>query len=178
MDSNSTPDCCEGSCPDPCCYQQPVPTGCDSCPQVCWSCVYDFLQPGERVVGKPIIAGGLVFVTSFTPTNTAATDLCQAGGAGYLYAFDYMCKPFPFGFSPIQDPTLIAEQFTVTTGGQTATYGLKVNLGSGVPSQPVLNSSGNYLFTQMSTAKMVVTPVNLLEKMNQIQGWREQPTAN
>ena len=151
-------DCCEGTCPG-----------------TCWYCVYDLMQPGERVIGKPLIAGGIVFFTTFTPTVTTGADVCQAGGTGYLYAFDYECKPWPVGFLPIQDPTLIAEQYQVTVSGQTQTYGVRLNLGSGVPSQPVLDPGGNQVFVQFSTAKMGVVRVNLLDPTNQIQGWREQP---
>jgi type IV pilus assembly protein PilY1 len=151
-------DCCEGTCPG-----------------TCWSCVYDLMQAGERVIGKPLIAGGIVFFTTFTPSVITGADVCQAGGSGYLYAFDYQCQPWPPNFLPIQDSTLIAEQYQVTVNGQTQTYGVRVNLGSGVPSQPVLDPGGNQVFVQFSTAKMGVYRVNLLDPMNQIQGWREQP---
>jgi len=68
---NSTPDCCESNCSDS-----------------CWSCVFDFNQPGEKVLYSPLVASGLVFVTSFVPDD----DPCSAGGRGYLYILKYDCK--------------------------------------------------------------------------------------
>ncbi len=115
-----------------------------------------------------------MFFTSFTPTNTASTDACQAGGTGYLYAFDYQCGAFPQGFLPIQDHTVITEQFGPPGGD--VIYGVRVNLGSGVPSQPILDPTGQNIIIQESTAQLKRVGVNLLEKMNQIQGWREQPS--
>ena len=44
--------------------------------------------------------GGVVFVTTFIPTNVSATDLCDAGGTGYLYVFDYQCAAFSTRLQP------------------------------------------------------------------------------
>ncbi|MGO9116404.1 MAG: hypothetical protein ACLQPD_02210 [Desulfomonilaceae bacterium] len=117
-----------------------------------------------------------MFFTSFTPSTTVATDVCQAGGTGYLYALDYECQAFPAGFSPFTDATVIAEQFGITSGGTTYSYGAKVNLGSGVPSQPILDPTGNHIIIQESTAKLQSVSVNLLDKSNQVQGWRKAPS--
>ena len=116
-----------------------------------------------------------MFFTTFTPSVTEGADVCQAGGTGYLYVFDFQCQPFPAGFLPIQDTTMISEQYQVTVNGEDLTYGVKVNLGSGVPSQPILDPTGTHVIVQESTAKLQRIGVDLLEKMSQIQGWREQP---
>jgi type IV pilus assembly protein PilY1 len=87
MSSEGNGDCCEAqsgtsvACNDPGLANPP-----------CWQCVYDLPLPstagqaGERVTNKALIAGGLVFVTSFLPP----ADRCTAQGEGYLYIFDYM----------------------------------------------------------------------------------------
>ena len=77
FDSNCTwvkdgePDCCQTTCED-----------------ACWSCVYDFHQPGERILYSPLVAGGLVFLTTFVPND----DPCSSGGKGYLYILKYDCN--------------------------------------------------------------------------------------
>ena len=128
-------DCCEGTCPG-----------------TCWACVFDLLQPGERVIGKPLIAGGLVFFTSFTPTNTASTDACQAGGTGYLYAFDYQCGAFPQGFLPIQDHTVITEQFG-PPGGDVSTESGSI-WGRVCRANLYLDPTGQNIIIQESTAQL------------------------
>jgi type IV pilus assembly protein PilY1 len=148
------PDCCESSCASP-----------------CWACVFDLLESGEKVIGKPLIAGGVVFFTSFKPVTN---DPCNAGGEGYLYAFDYMCRPFPPGFNPIQDNSLGVETFPGPTGQSDVISGARANLGAGVPSQPVLDSSGKFVIVQTSNAELFRVAVGLEERMQQIRGWAEK----
>ena len=121
------PDCCESSLQFTC--------------KPCWACVFDLRgdKTGEKVIGKPLIAGGVAFFTSFKPRHN---DTCKAGGAGYLYAFDYMCRPFAPGFNPFQDNSLGVETFPGPAGQPDVISGARVSLGAGVPSQPVLDSSG------------------------------------
>ncbi len=158
-----TPDCCEGTCPG-----------------TCWSCIYDLQTTGERVIGKPLIAGGVVFFTTFVPSalSVATSASCQAGGTGYLYAFDYCCNEpdcpgWSVGYNPLGDPTAAAVNFQKSSDG--TLYGVQVNLGAGVPSQPVLNSAGNNVIIQMSTAQIKSVGVNLAQPQNQVQGWHEPP---
>jgi hypothetical protein len=143
------------------------------------------------MIGKPLIAGGVVFFTTFVPsglstTSTTTSASCQAGGTGYLYAFDYCCgqtdpagqpscPKWPPAYSPIENATAVAVSFPRPGGG---IYGAQVNLGTGVPSQPILNSAGNTVLIQMSTAQIQSVGVNLLNPPNQVQGWREQPSSN
>ncbi len=166
---NAVPDCCDAN--------NPLCTGSIRDPNgpACWDCIFDLTTPGERVIGKPLIAGGLVFFTSFSPTaaNPGANqnDLCQAGGTGYLYVLDYMCQPFTAGFYPIADQTLVVENFNTTGTHGALLYGQKVNLGSGVPSSPVL-LNGNQVAVQTSLGNISVTKVNIPGTF-QVQGWRE-----
>jgi len=153
-------DCCQSSCTDP-----------------CWQCVFDLLDQGEKIIGKPVIAGGVVYVTTFVPTTN---DPCQSGGSGYLYAFDYQCRPI-FRVPP-EGTRLIAFR-----GGEPGfMYGARMSLGVGVPSQPVLDSTGKFIIVQTSQAE--ITRVELGpggpdggsgmpppgEKMIQIKGWTER----
>jgi len=166
INASGTPDCCEATCPG-----------------TCWECIYDLQQPGERMVGKPLIAGGVVFFTTFvpsgltTPTGTTISTSCQAGGNGYLYAFDYCCgqsgcQGWEVGYSPLTNPTSASVTFPRSGGG---IYGVQVNLGTGVPSQPILNSAGNTVLIQMSTAQIQTVGVTLSQPPFQVQGWRELP---
>ncbi len=66
--------------PDSCCIS--------NCDNSCWSCIFDFNQPGERMVFSPLVAGKLVFLTTFVPND----DPCSSGGKGYLYILKYDCK--------------------------------------------------------------------------------------
>jgi type IV pilus assembly protein PilY1 len=147
-------DCCESTCTSP-----------------CWHCVFDLQESGEKVIGKPLIAGGVVFFTSFKPVTN---DPCNAGGEGYLYAFNYLCQPFAPGFNPIQDRSLGVETFSGLTGQEGSISGARVTLGAGVPSQPVLDSSGKFVIVQTSNAELFRVSVALQEKMQQIKSWIEK----
>jgi type IV pilus assembly protein PilY1 len=159
--ANDVADCCEDDCVS-------------TTARPCWNCVYDLTDKGEKVINKPLIAGGIVFFTTFSPL-TKSQDVCKAGGIGYLYAFDYMCQRFPEGFNPIAD--LAAGQmmtlFKANNSG-TEIFGAKVELGLGVPSQPVLDSTGNYLIIQRSTAEISRVAVNLLTPVANLKGWKEK----
>ncbi len=155
-----TPDCCESNCNS-------------TSPTPCWSCIYDLQQTGEKIINKPLIAGGVVFVTSFVPISSAS-DVCGVGGAGYLYAFDYMCQAFPPGFNPIPDGNNMVTFGGGSGGGSTAgIYGTRVDLGLGVPSQPVLDSSGQYVIVQTSSGQLSRVGVNLLSPPANLKGWKE-----
>jgi len=149
------------------CCQSPYPGSCSSSP--CWQCVFDLLDPSEKIIGKPVIAGGVVFVTSFIPTTN---DPCQAGGSGFLYAFDYLCRPFAKGFLPIDQGS--SGLLVFPTSGADTISGARVSLGLGVPSQPVLDSTGKFIIVQTSNAEIFRVGVNLEEKTTQIKGWTEK----
>ncbi|MEW6532613.1 MAG: PilC/PilY family type IV pilus protein [Thermodesulfobacteriota bacterium] len=166
-----------------------------SCSNPCWKCVYDLAfpvagdaqckwtvagsttpkdckagDPGERITSKALIAGKLIFVTSFLPPP----DPCTFVGQGYLYIFHYSCSPFPDGFNPLTDPGDRLLAFYINKPGSTSdVLGLRLPLGSGMPSEPILDSSGKHVLIQMSTAEIKKIGVELLEKPFSFKGWRE-----
>lgn len=171
-------DCCESA--NPTCSTTP-----------CYKCIYDFRNPcdsgsdacvtpldlesgvalgkaGERMLGKPLIAGGMVFITTFVPPF----DPCGFTGQGYLYAFDYMCQPFPKDYVPFPKDSVVI--IPAASGGG-APGGYVVKLGSGVPSRPVMDSRGENLIIQMSdgTIKRIETDLGA-NKPVQFKGWRER----
>ncbi|GEM_PF-1561085 len=172
----------------------------DECGSPCMACVYDLTYPdalphgadtgaatpaltdggspaGERITSKPLIAGGLVFVTSFVPPTTP----CKPLGQGYLYIFEYQCKPFPAGYNPLRDSDLV--HFGISTGDPNnpddpgVQYGTVVELGEGMPSEPVLNASGDTVIIQMSNADILKIEVDMLSKAFQLKGWQEKASG-
>ncbi len=157
--ADGSPDCCEGSCSGS-----------------CWSCVKDLSIAGERVVDSALVAGGVVFFTTFVPKD----DPCAAGGDAYLYAVDYLCRPMtldPFqksGFAKVNktpDQLQSGEYTEVKDGGQVQAYVLK--LGEGMPSRPVMDSSGEYLFIQTSNGEIHRLKVDLPSPVEK-SGWKQQ----
>ncbi len=159
------PDCCQNSCSDP-----------------CWSCVYDLthptnsdVNPAERAINKVAIANGWVYVTTYQPPS----DQCEAFGPGYLYIFDYMCRSFRREDAPLN----IAEAENIAqhtnAQGETVVGGLVVNLteieggAPGVPSPPVLDSSGAVII-QLSNASIIRIPPDPGRYTPPIEGYRER----
>jgi type IV pilus assembly protein PilY1 len=139
LKSATEPDCCQGSnCNTDVCSG--VPEKCTPC----WNCIYDFGTPGERVIGDPLIAFGLVYFTTYIPETTE----CSAGGHGWLYVLDYRCLPLDSGYNPINNPF-------ARTVHQVGQSGARVDLGTGMPSEPVMDSTGQFVFVQKSDATVV-----------------------
>jgi type IV pilus assembly protein PilY1 len=163
FDQGSDPprgDCCE--------------SGNSTCTNPCYACIYDLTLPtgdtgGERIVGKPLIAGGLVFVTSFVPPD----ETCDFSGEGYLYVFDAACIPLEDVTTIIpgaSSPALVALGFG--SGATRVDYGLRLSLGAGMPSRPVLDSRGENVIIQMSDGTLKRIGVGLPGKPVQVKGWR------
>jgi type IV pilus assembly protein PilY1 len=140
----------------------------------CWSCVYDLLSTGERVIDSALVAGGLVFFTTFIPK----TDPCAVGGSAYLYIFNYQCGALsidPFANSGF---ALKTSETQVTQGGQyaalTSGAGYVAMLGSGMPSRPVLDSSGEYVFIQTSDGRIHRIKVELETPPMIPMGWKQE----
>jgi len=162
--SDGTQDCCESACASPA--------------NPCWDCIYGLNFPGERVVDSALVAGGLVFFTTFIPKS----EPCSAGGDSYFYVLDYQCGSLttnPFGQSnfvlrsSVQDLTNPGDYAAVTEGTKTVAYVAK--LGPGMPSRPVLDSSGEYVFIQTSDAQIHKIKVELLFQPFELRGWKEEP---
>ncbi|MHC1744486.1 MAG: pilus assembly protein [Syntrophobacteraceae bacterium] len=154
-----------------------TPDTCTNSSTPCWSCVYDLTHPGERVVDSALVAGGLVFFTTFVPT----TDPCASGGYSYLYVLDYMCgivDPNPLRNAGFKDKgafssvTQTGDFGKISQGTQTAGYGAM--LGPGMPSRPVLDSSGEYIFVQTSDGVIHRIKVDLPMKPMELKGWKEE----
>jgi len=142
----------------------------------CFQCVFDFDQPGERVVDSALVAGGLVFVTTFIPND----DPCVSGGGdSYLYVFDYMCRPL--SYDPLQYSGLEHEWLGLGGGWTpgnlppgTQASAVRASLGEGMPSHPVLDSSGKYVLVQTSDAQIHRIRVELPVRPLYLKGWKEK----
>lgn len=174
-------DCCETSnaqCTGTPCYQciydlrNPCLSGSDGCvaPTESQDWPADgHTPPGERILGKPLIAGGMVFVTTYVPPF----DACTYTGRGYLYVFDYMCQPFPQDYNPFpgEETTIIPS----ASGGTTNPSAFMLGLGSGLPSRPVIDSLGQNVIIQMSDGTLKRFPIDLgMNRPLQFKGWRER----
>jgi type IV pilus assembly protein PilY1 len=147
----------------------------------CFKCVFDLPNPGERVIGSALVAGGYVFFTTFVPNSAK----CAAGGSGFLYVLDYMCRP-------LRNPGTVigggsgggggsGNKFLDSRGGgwtsapPSSTGAVQVSLGEGMPSPPVLNSTGTAMFIQMSNSKIQEPKVDLGPgARSKIHGWTRQ----
>jgi Tfp pilus tip-associated adhesin PilY1 len=145
--------------------------------------VYDFGSPSERVIGKAALLGGYVFFTTYIPAKTTETTGCSTttavAGSGYLYIFDYRCRPF--SDNPLPSLGTRADSGYLTTdgtgGGGSQFFGGKIGLGSGMPSQPVLDSKGESVIVQKSDAalkRIKVDPFGGGKKDGDIAGWTER----
>jgi type IV pilus assembly protein PilY1 len=143
-----THDCGETNCPQP---AKPS----NACVDPCWNCIYDLTSPadllsaGERVVRKALIAGGLLFFTTNTPPSTQ----CESQGSSKLYVLSYNCDVIPGSKSIFMDASLHA--IGLKTGSVNAydPRGWVVDLGAGVASNPVLDSTNNVVI-QMSNGDL------------------------
>jgi|GEM_PF-4736873 len=143
----------------------------DDCTASCWSCIYDFASPAERVIGKAVISGGLVFFTTFAPEDAD----CSAGGRGWLYVLNYRCQAFEDGLFPVVAAGGHAVSSLTTTGSTPQLFGVKVDLGSGMPSRPVLDSKGENVIIQKSDATLIKLGVSTSNTGRvTFQGWKTE----
>ncbi|MGQ9795427.1 pilus assembly protein [Desulfosoma sp.] len=146
---------------------------CDNSSVNCWTCIRDLTIPGERVVDSALVAGGVVFFTTFVPKH----DPCAAGGDAYLYAVDYMCRPMPFNpfqnFKPgtANSPEDLKVGEYMSLGTEPQAYVLK--LGEGMPSHPVLDSSGKYLIIQTSDGTIHRLQMHIPKPVKNT-GWKQR----
>jgi type IV pilus assembly protein PilY1 len=118
-----------------------------------------------------------VFFTTFVPTS----EPCAVGGYSYIYVVDYMCgnvNPDPFRNSGFHSQIDLSQ---LTQGGDYArisqgsqTVGYAAMLGPGMPSRPVLDSSGEYVFIQTSDGRIHRIKVELPIRPMELKGWREE----
>jgi hypothetical protein len=146
-----------------------------ACQADCYQCLLDLPGDGERVVDSALVAGEMVFFTTFIPnTNTA----CTAGGSAYLYALDYLCQSLPldpFSKSGLSYNWLGASGWSETTISNIQDVkAIRAYVGPGMPSRPILDSSGNYVFVQTSDARIHRIKVELPQNPLQVKGWKEE----
>lgn len=122
-------------------------------------------KPGERIIGKPLLAGGTVFFTTYTPPH----DACGFTGKGILYAFNYMCEAMEGNpFDTLDTVAVPGPGGVDNPAGYVA--GEPV---TGVPSRPVLDSRGENVIVQMSDGTLKRYKVDLGDnKPLQFRGWR------
>jgi len=73
----------------------------------------------------------------------------------------------------VQNVTSTGDYAAITEG--TKTVGYMAKLGPGMPSRPVLDSSGEYVFIQTSDAQIHKIKVELLFQPFELKGWKEEP---
>lgn len=75
---------------------------------------------GEKILSDPVVFGGAVYFTTFTPAS-GSTSPCQSGGTGRLYGVNYL-----------------------TGGGALSSGARSVTLsGTGIPSSPIISMNPN-----------------------------------
>ena len=137
------------------------------CSKPCYSCILDLPGAGERIFSQALVAGGLVFFTTFQPN----TEVCGGGGNGYLYVVDFMCRKLsknPFGGSGLAAEWLTSSGWTEGAASGSA---VRANLGSGMPSRPVLDSTGEHVLIQTSDARIHRIKIDL-PYMDFLKGWK------
>jgi len=154
---NSHPDCCQKPCSA----------------NSCFSCVLDFTEQGERVINQALVAGNLVFVTTYV---TNEEHPCP--GISYLYVYDYMCRPLHT--NPLHNSDLSNIEYKNADNSWSNSFisdqtkVVRVKLGPGAPSKPILDSAGEHVLVQTSDAKIHKVKVTLPQKPIYIQGWKEE----
>ena len=100
---------------------------------------YITLNPGEKVVGSPLVYDQIVYFVTYTPPTTMMMDNACGDGTAKLYAVYYL-----------NGGGTITTSNGTTTISNTATSSSAANqstvIGSGVPSAPVI-SNGNLIIT-------------------------------
>ena len=74
----------------------------------------NFAGQGEKVLGDPLVFGGVVYFTTFTPDQSG--DPCSYGGDANLYGVDY-----------------------ITGAGKLSDGDRSMNIGTGIPTAPVIS---------------------------------------
>lgn len=123
--------------------------------------------PSERVVAKSLVAGGVVFFTTFIPD----TDVCESNGSAWLYALDYETglPPKDIVFD-INGDGKYDDDDVLYHGGLHYPAGA-IPIGSGKPSAPVLKD--NMIFVNTTDARMSGIPVNLPKLKAKAAAWKD-----
>lgn len=109
---------------------------------------------GERITQPATVVEGVVYATSFAPSN----EPCLSGGTSWLYAVDY------------QDADAIDsdEDGTATLDERSE------ELGAGVASRPVINLAGEEVIVQTSDARLTIRDLAVSPQRMNVRAWRER----
>jgi type IV pilus assembly protein PilY1 len=127
----------------------------------------DFVEnSGERVTASPLVAGGIVFFTTFEPD---IKDPCKAGGIARLYAvqYDTGCPP--------ESPVLDVNGDGVVDEGDKIGGAVprSIIIGHGLPSDIIFNPADNQIIIQTSDTTIHAITVKLLGERIKIDSWRQ-----
>jgi len=139
------------------------------CSTDCYKCIMDLTTPGEKVINQPLVAGELVFFTTYVPQ----TSTCGTGGVGYVYVVDYMCRPL--ASDPFRESGLVSTIFYGDNGSDYSA--VRASLGSGMPSRPVLDSTGEHILIQTSDAEIKRIKIDL-KVQDYLKGWQEETVGD
>jgi type IV pilus assembly protein PilY1 len=113
-----------------------------------WYRLLDDTDPSERVISKPAILGGGVYVPTFIPND----DVCGFGGESYFYALYY--ETGTAYYRP-----LLPHGTTAVEGQTYESVNFRMPLGQGMPPPSVGihagREEGATAFLQMSTGEVV-----------------------
>jgi len=96
---------------------------------------------GEKILNPPTVFGGVVYFTTYTPSQSA--NPCEAGGSSTLYAVDY-----------------------TTAAGQLSDESRTLSLGDGMASAPIVSVSRDSSTGQLSGSVFVNTSTGGLQNAN------------
>lgn len=141
----------------------------------CFPCSLDLTTTGERVTDSALVAGGYVFFTTFFPDS----DRCSGSGNSSLYVMDYMCRKLA-NSSVIGGANahlnVGSTSWSSGPAGTNAVAALKIALGRGMASRPVLDSTGTNLLIQTSENKLIRINLDMTDAIRSIiRGWNTGP---
>ena len=124
--------------------------------------------PSERIIAKPLVAGGVVFFTTFTPDN----DVCAGNGEAWLYALDYETGLPPANpvFDINQDQKFNEDDMIDYGAGPTPVGGIYI--GRGLPTSPVLEDKILFVTTTENPGSGI--PVNLPDLQAKLKSWLDK----
>jgi len=130
---------------------------------------FDLPNTGERVTSTSLLVGGIVFFTTFTPSD----DPCESGGTARLYAvkYDTGCAPD----NPVLDVNgdNVVDATDTSTGTAGGPVPKSIIIGNGLPSAPVFDAHNNQVIVQTSDTQIHATKVKLPISSFKINYWRE-----
>ncbi len=127
----------------------------------------------ERVLSKAAVVGGIVFFTTFLPTD----EFCTASGFGRLYALDYKTGGSPsFPVLDINGDGVVDENDKIVKNGSEIIPPY-IQLGEGLPSSPYVDVNNEVVTVQMNygekSPNKIQVKVDLPSPPLKIEAWKE-----